>query len=312
MRKEEILALSNEQIFAIAAAAANVRRERNNRPEELKKARRAAGKIATGERITVDEFEALTGIMFSHCMTGKMENILGLSTCCLYNPVCLARLKAGTGICAECFAAALEMQYKGTLENTSYNTEILTASIIPLEILPIISADELRIESFGDTQNWIQAANYMNMARVNPLLPVTAWTKNPGHYLEAINRGYSKPENFTLIFSSLELNQPQDIPEKYAAIIDKRFTVYTLAWLDDNGLDNSFINCGGRSCKNCQRCYQNAKRTGFDVRELLKKDADKAARTRGGNWASWNDENTSAEVIATPDTVKNILAMFNK
>lgn len=308
MNKNDFLALTPDERDAYIAKRVEVRQERINRPENKRKAARAAEMIAAGQRISVDLFEALTGIMFSHSMTGKMLNILSLSTNCLMNPVCMARIEAGIGICAECFAASLNANYDGTFENTAYNTKVLSSMIIPLEILPVIDADELRIESLGDTQNWKQAANYMNFARVNPLVSVTAWTKNPGHYLEAIRRGYSKPENFTLIFSSIDLNTPAEIPEKFTGIIDKRFTVYTLEWLDENGIGPAFINCGGRSCKDCERCYKNAEKTGFDVRELLKKDAKKAAK-RGGGWSEWTD-NEEATEAAAPEKVENILKMF--
>ena len=311
MKKEEILAMTDEQREEIINRAIEARKARNSRPEEIRKATRAAEKVAAGERISVEEFEALTGVMFSRKMTEKMLNILALSTNCFCNPVCIARMRAGVGICAECFAATTEARYSGTFENTAYNSKILSNMVLPLEVIPAIDADELRIESFGDTANWIQAANYFNIARQNPLLPVTAWTKNPGHYKEAIRRGYSKPDNFTLIYSSLELNTPEDVKPEFENIIDKRFTVYTLEYLDNNSLDHRFINCGGRSCKSCQRCYRNAKVTAFDVRELLKKDADKARKMRGWTESTWESE-TEAIPEAAPEAVRSILAMFGK
>lgn len=287
-KKQEILEMTDEQRDEILKNAIAARKVRMEQPENREKAERAAVKIAAGMRPTVEEFEALTGVMFSHHMTEKMLGILALSSNCFSNPRCLARMRAGVGICAECFAAGIEMARKEVFQNTAYNAKTLSAEVLPLEVLPIIDADELRIEAFGDTINWEHAANYMNFARINPYLTVTAWTKNPDHYKEAIRRGYTKPDNFILIYSSLELNKPATINPEYEQIIDKRFTVYTLDWLMEQGEGANYINCGGRSCKNCQRCYKNADKTAFDVRELLKKDAKKAAKL-GGAWAKWDD-----------------------
>lgn len=312
MKKNELIEMTDEQREQILKQAIEARKTRMQRPENVKIAERAAEKIAASIRPSVEEFEALTGVMFSHSMSGKMLNILALSSNCFGNPRCIERMKKGVGICKECFAAAIQACRDGVFENTAYNTYILSSKVLPLEVLPIIDADELRIEAFGDTANWIQAANYMNLARVNPLLTVTAWTKNPDHYAEAIRRGYSKPENFNLIFSSIQLNTPAPIRPEYEAIIDKRFTVYALDWLDENGHGANFINCGGRSCKNCQRCYKNASRTEFDVKELLQKDAKKAAKKRGGMWAAWDSTpaNDTDDARTISERAAEILKMF--
>lgn len=311
MKLNEFLALTDAEQNAMIETAIQQRKIRMNAPEALRAAQRAAEKVAAGQRITVTEFECLTGVMFSHHMTDKMSNILALSSNCLANPVCLARIKAGIGICAECFAASVETRYSGVFENTSYNAQLLSSMVLPASMIPVIDADELRIESFGDTANWIQAANYLQMAIYNPLVPVTAWTKNPGHYAEAIRRGYRKPDNFTLIISSVELNTPCEIKPEFAAIIDKRFTVYTLEYLDTNGIGMGFINCGGRSCKTCQRCYNRAKTTGFDVRELLKADARKAEKRE--TWIT-DDGPAAADIPAgaAAAAAADILAMFRQ
>ena len=307
-KKDMILNMTPEERAGIAKKAIAARVEIMNRPENVKIAKRAAAKIAHGQRITVEEFECLTGVMFSHKLSDKMKDILAISTNCLLNDRCIKRILSGKGICSKCFAANLSVCYESAFNNTAYNASILYNQVLPLEHLPIIDADELRIEWGGDTGSWMAAANYMNLARVNPLVSVTAWTKNPDHYLEAIRRGYTKPDNFTLILSSFELNEPQTVGTKYAPIIDKRFTVYTLEWLDNMNLDGSYINCGARSCKNCQRCYKNANKTGFDVRELLKKDAKKAEK-RGGSWDKYAEESPANDYTLSADA-ENIFMMY--
>lgn len=111
MKKEELLSITDEQREQIISRAIEARHVRNTTPEQIRIATRAAENVAAGQRITVEEFEALTGVMFSHNMTGKMLDILSLSTNCFSNPCCIARMKAGIGICAECFSAGIETQY---------------------------------------------------------------------------------------------------------------------------------------------------------------------------------------------------------
>lgn len=242
-------------------------------------------KVAAGERLTVEEFERYTGIRFSHDMTGKMEDVLSLSTCCLVNPICRKRIEKKIGICAFCFSEALMLARQGVCENTAFNYRQLSKIEIPAELIPYIDAEELRIESYGDVGTVTQAANYINIARCNPHCAVTAWTKNPSIYAAAFEKlGITVcPENLTVILSSPFLNREVKIPEKYRWFIKKTFTVYTLDWLQENGKTAAFINCGGRRCKECQKCYVNANRSADSLRELLKSDAKKAEKI-GFTW----------------------------
>ena len=297
MKKNEVLAMTKEDRINFLTEAAQKRKERLEKPDNVKMADRAVYKLRNGIRPNVFEFEALTGIMFSHNMTEKMENILALSTNSLFNNRCIERMQKGDTICAACYAAALALFKKGILENTSYNTIILNERVLSKEIIPDLSEyDELRIEAFGDTGSWICAANYMNIARENPSVHVTAWTKNPDHYEEAIEHGYSKPKNFTLIYSSpLKNVQAKNV---WGDLVDHIFTVYTWEYIVENGIPESFINCGGRHCKTCQLCYKYGKTSRFFINELLKSDIKKAEK------AGWTFGTETAVQDATDATEK--------
>ena len=142
-------------------------------------------KMAAGYRLTVEEFESYTGIKFSKDMTGKMKEILALSTCCLVNPLCRKRLENKVGICAECFAAATMISYETVTENTCYNYQVLSTVDIPENLIPYIDRKELRLEAFGDVGTVTQAKNYIKFALYNKQCHVTAWTKNPWLYAMA-------------------------------------------------------------------------------------------------------------------------------
>lgn len=261
--------------------AINERKTRLEKPENVKLANAALQALQNKKRLNVFQFEGLTGIMFSHNMSDKLAGILALSTNCLLNARCLERMKKGDSICAKCYAANIQLMRAGVLQNTSYNTIALNEKVLPIEIIPDLSEyAELRIEVLGDTGSWIAAANYMDIARENPTVAVTAWTKNPDHYAKAIENGYSKPENFTLILSSPIINKPAAVKEYfYPGLVDHVFTVYTWDYIISNGLDESFINCGGRSCKTCQLCYKYGKASKkYFINELLKSDVKKAEK----------------------------------
>jgi len=143
------------------------------------------------------------------------------------------------------------------------NAEILRAEIIPAEKWPTTTGVIFRLESFGDLGNWIQAANYLNFARKNPQTRFSLYTKNPRFIAEAIAKGYEKPENLIIVFSSLFLNSRAKAPYPF---IDKVFTVYES---EDKAPDG--INCGARNCFACQRCYRASKPGEVEqIAELLK------------------------------------------
>lgn len=280
MKKSEWNRMTEQERSAFISTAINKRIERMGNEANTKLAAKAKEKLARGERLTIPEFEAYTGVMFHHNMTGKMEGVLGLGSNVLMNKYCECRQKCPGLVCAACYADSQQLMYSGVFENTAYNTAELTTEILPDEVIPVIEDDILRIEPFGDTNNETQSINYIKIALFNVDVDTTIWTKNPEFYHRALKSlGITElPKNLHFILSSDKLNEEKQIPPRYQWFIKKTFTVYTLNWLLENGLDWTFINCGGRSCKKCQRCYKRFNCTGASVRELLKADHARAKK----------------------------------
>lgn len=180
--------------------------------------------------------------------TGKMQGIHSLSTSCKGNAQCQKNAQIPGSICSHCFSFAMMKRYANLDGCMEKNGEILRAGIIPEDQIPTTTGQIFRFESFGDLANWLQAANYMNIARRNPQTRFALYTKNPRFIAEAIKNGYSKPANLVIVYSSLFLNKQARPPFDF---IDKVFTVY-----DKEENAPAGINCGARSCFTCQRCYK--------------------------------------------------------
>lgn len=191
----------------------------------------------------------LGGLHYCTNHTGKMAGLHSLSTSVTVNPFCIKRQQKGDSICAHCFAASMMKQYKQLNEVNSRNAEILTASVLPFEVLPLIPSRYFRFESFGDIINANQVINYFNIAKKNPDTLCALWTKNPHIVARAIEIGHDKPANLQIVLSSPFVNKA--IKATKYAFIDKIFTVY-----DKQAAQAVNINCGARSCLACGRCYR--------------------------------------------------------
>ena len=271
----------------ISAMARDARQKALDRMvKKSKAADRAKEKLSRGDRLTIAEFEAYTGIMFSHSMTGKLDNVLSLSTSCACNNRCVARMKNPDLICSECFAIDTQSNYKGVFENTALNAAILSKEVLPINLWPDLNTDILRIESFGDVINVVHAINYINLTYQNPKTTVTAWTKNPDLWVKAFKK-VGKPANLIFGISSDRKNEIMEIKPELRPYVNFVFTVYELDYLLSKNIDpETFINCGGRSCRGCMKCYNLPfMRTSSGpvyVSELVKADA-KRARKMGIN-----------------------------
>ena len=202
-------------------------------------------------------------VIVSDYMTGKMSGIPSISTSCLVNPICRARMADGDSICAHCFAAATLERYSAAGVNAESNFHLLNDLILPEELLPVFkdTVEIVRIESFGDVGSVNHAINYLNICKKNPHVRFAWWSKNMGIVERAVEL-VGKPENVVLVESSEKLNRAK---ERVREIVDKTFTVYDKKTIETEGIE---INCGARCCLTCQRCYR--KGTEADIAEQLK------------------------------------------
>ena len=197
---------------------------------------------------------------------GKLDGLESVGTLNVCNPYCVARMKEG-GVCAHCYVEKHGYK-KALMGKLIYNYDLLTAGIVPFEMLPIVSTILARVESFGDVHNETQARNYLHIIRKNSNSRWAIWSKNPAIYRKAFE-SEGKPENTTFVLSSFLLNTPAKIPENMEKYVDHVFTVYTLAYLKEH--PEIEIDCGFSRCLECQKCYHRT--TKKYINEILKEDA---------------------------------------
>ena len=201
-------------------------------------------------------------IHVSDSMSGKMTGIPSISTSCLVNPICIARMKDGDSICAHCFAETTLKRYTACGRAMESNFHLLNDSVLDTELLPrFANVAIVRIESFGDVASVTQAINYANICKANPTVTFAWWSKNMKICKEAFDI-VGKPDNVIMVESSPKLNVQAEISTD---IVDKVFTVYDEKTIAEKSVE---INCGARCCATCRRCY--SKTTESVVNEKLK------------------------------------------
>lgn len=189
--------------------------------------------------------------------TGKMEGMQSLSTSVKLNPHCMERAKNPNCICHYCYAERMLAMYSSLEGKLAENTSILTSTVISPANMPILNVAWFRFEAFGDLNNYVQVVNYFNLCKRNPQTRFALWTKNPWIIQEAIEKGFKKPRNLTVIYSSPALNCRADNMPNLYPFIDKVFTVWSKDYLKDH--PEIRINCGKKKCIECGICYKRNK-----------------------------------------------------
>lgn len=229
-------------------------------------------------------------VNLSYCMTGKMTNVLSLSTNVKKNSRCMHRHACASTICAHCFAIKTVNSYDSLHRNLNANTEILTNRVlthseyssIAYEIVKACmknNTNKFRFESFGDLNNEIQAKNYLNICvalnywtnELNYKVNCALWTKNIDYLVKAFKSydDLTKQEIrnvLNVLISSTFVGIPvsDGFIRKTENALNMPIGVFTV-----EKTENEKTNCGARDCDKCGRCYKKFTET-TKVFEVLK------------------------------------------
>jgi hypothetical protein len=202
-------------------------------------------------------------------MHGKMEGVGSISTNPTENKFCRVMSQGShrgkgrcTGsVCRRCYSVSGLIPGKDkskpapretSIAGLSRNSRLLSQQII--ENVPKIKQHFFRFSAEGELINEVHLLNLYKIARANPGVRFTLWTKRPDIVASTASkygRSYPKPQNLHLIRSAPYLNTPVDIPRGF----EKVFTVYTPEYLEKH--PEIKIICGAKSCVNCKVCYTN-------------------------------------------------------
>ena len=202
--------------------------------------------------------------------SNKLEGICSISSSVHDNLFCKARTKLKDCICKHCYAASQQARHTGLKEHNILNGIILRNVLIPVKYFKLLKIifPYIRIESFGDVQNVIQARNYIRIIKAFPRKRCAIWSKNLYIWEQAF-AAEGKPNNTTYVHSSSYLNKPDNIDKQRFSFVDHVFTVYTEEYIKQYNIK---INCGGKKCMECLKkrinCY--FRNTEFFINEKKK------------------------------------------
>lgn len=214
----------------------------------------------------------MSELYISSGLRGKMENMVVITASCLENEFCKKSKQDPLSICSKCYAQRSLSYMKNARDTYAENGRILSQSVIPFSELPKLNVLFCRFESHGDLINLTHLQNYINIAKKNPRVRFTIWTKRIDIVKQYFEAGGEVVENFKWIFSSVLINQGMIKPIiemiKSWGIDYQIFTVYTKEFAEANKIS---INCGDRKCFDCLKCYSKTQsEEDRNINELLK------------------------------------------
>lgn len=194
-------------------------------------------------------------------MTGKLAGFFAINfnpqTCHFCNKM---RSIEGT-VCTHCYSHKMMRTSRVNCNAAwSHNAHIMSRVLHDQE-LPRFPLDAVvRFLAHGDMDNVTQLINFIQIARVNPLTHFALWTKRTDLVAEAF-AVYKKPDNLTLIQSSVFIGRAEVCQEHFNAV----FTVYPKG----QALPADTHHCADKKCADCMYCYADGDLP-YDISEALR------------------------------------------
>ncbi|HBD95720.1 MAG TPA: hypothetical protein DC057_16240 [Spirochaetia bacterium] len=194
-------------------------------------------------------------LYISTAMQDKMKGIQALNSYPPYIQFCIDQREIIGTPCNRCYGFGTE-NYPNNKKRYIQNYNLLSNSVLPYYKIPYINALFFRLDAIGEIANSNYAKNLDNFICKNSQTQFSIWTKRP----ELIKRFRY---NCIYIYSSKYINRPEALPKSF----NKVFTVYSKDYLKEN--KKIYINCGGKKCMDCQKCYNKRNKTVY-INEILK------------------------------------------
>ena len=203
-------------------------------------------------------------VAVSYSMCGKLKGIAAINTDPLSNDFCIKAATNPNWVCFYCYANKNARTFRANcVPCWRRNSDVLSNSVIQDDLLPTMRKGTrvVRFNAYGELVNKNHFLNYMGIAKKNPLVRFSLYTKRPN-----LVNVEEVPENVSLVYSSYKLN---DLCPQLPIGFHHSFTVYTLDYLKQTGINS---NCS-LDCFKCLKCYGSKGET--HILEVAKSDQRK-------------------------------------
>ena len=185
-------------------------------------------------------------------MSGKLAGLPAINTNTLTNEFCkiMSSTTAKESICRECYSVYMLNTYRESAV-PAFQRNSDTLSQAPLEGWQIprlnpVKTPIARFHGHGELINQTHLENLYTIARANPAVTFSLWTKRKATVWLAIRTGVTPPPNLIHIYSNPSTDKLMTEPPRG---FDK---VFNNIPTDDT---TTAANCTGQKCFGCRLCY---------------------------------------------------------
>lgn len=196
----------------------------------------------------------------------KLKGIASINTSSLINSFCnkigcrslIRKDRNKISVCELCYSEKNEVLRKALEKKLINNSKLLSEKLLDDKEIPFLNYAYVRFHSFGELINDIHMHNFYKIALMNPQTKFCLMTKRYDLVVK-----YPKLKNVIYIASSPIINKNIN---NYFNYFDKIFTVYSKEYANKNNIK---INCEGRECIMCKKCY--TRKGSKEINEILRK-----------------------------------------